>query len=226
MEALRNKIVIKKNLTQDESPNGLQDNNFYQNKNYYTELDQNILQKGEETNFYGTDIFNDNNNNNNNTNKDVINIEINEKTKKETASKIFTPNIYQKIVSYFNDLSEIDSVVPFCEEKKRKELLLDRGLLLCLKINELMDEYNINMDILASYNKEDHLEEYVNLLDYNYWMNQKVDKYARTEQRKRIPQERWFMIKDNSFTPNLKKCFALNKGKFIEINNWLKSLEQ
>jgi hypothetical protein len=222
MDALRNKLDIKKNMTQDDSPNKFQDNNFYLSKKYNTGIEPNLLQKGEEANFYSTEIFNDNNNINN----DAINIEVNENTTKKKITKVFTPNIYDKIVSYFKDLAEIDSVVPFCQEKKRKELLLDRGLLLCLKINELMEEYNINADILVSYNKENNLEELIPLLDHNYWMNQKVDRYARTEQRKRIPQERWFMIKDNSFTPNLKKCFALNRGKFFEINNWLKSLDQ
>ena len=222
MEPLRNKLDIKKNMTQEDSPNIFQDNNIYLTKKYNTGIEPNLLQKGEEAYFYGTEIFNDNNNANNN----AINIEVNENTTKKKMTKVFTPNIYDKIVSYFNDLAEIDSVVPFCQEKKRKELLLDRGLLLCLKINELMEDYNINTDILVSYNKENNLEELIPLLDHNYWMNQKVDKYARTEQRKRIPQERWFMIKDNSFTPNLKKCFALNRGKFFEINNWLKSLDQ
>ena len=33
------------------------------------------------------------------------------------------------------------------------------------------------------------------------------------------------MLKDNSFTPNLMKCFDLNRTKFIETYNWLQSLE-
>ena len=137
----------------------------------------------------------------------------------------FTEKIYLKIDSYIKDLKEIDKVVPFCQEKNRKELLLDRGLLLCLKINELVNDMEVKIDDVLNYKKENIIDVELKLLDENYWMNQKVDKYARTEQRKRIPQERWFMFKDNSFTPNLKKCFALNRQKFIDIYNWLNSLE-
>ena len=84
----------------------------------------------------------------------------------------------------------------------------------------------LNIDDVLNHKKENIIEVDLKLLDENYWMNQKVDKYARTEQRKRIPQERWFMLKDNSFTPNLKKCFALNREKFIDTYNWLNSLEK
>ena len=84
----------------------------------------------------------------------------------------------------------------------------------------------VNIDDVLNYKKDEKIEVDLQLLDENYWMNQKVDKYARSEQRKRIPQERWFMLKDNSFTPNLKKCFALNRSKFIDTYNWLNSLEK
>ena len=137
----------------------------------------------------------------------------------------FTSKLYDKICSYINELKEIDNVVPFCEERNRRELLLDRGLLLCLKINEYMDDCCINIDSILNFNKTGNIEFDMKLLDENYWMNHKVDKYARTEQRKRIPQEKWFMLKDVSFTPNLMKCFALNRGKFIDTYNWLNSLE-
>ena len=81
------------------------------------------------------------------------------------------------------------------------------------------------MDEALNYKKNEKIDVDLKLLDENYWMNQKVDKYARTEQRQRIPQEKWFMLKDNSFTPNLMKCFDLNRTKFIETYNWLQSLE-
>ena len=147
-------------------------------------------------------------------------------SKKKHKKIPFTEKIYQKINSYINDLKEIDKVVPHCQEKKRKELLLDRGLLLCLKINELVTDTNVKIDDVLNYKKDNVIDVDLKLLDENYWMNQKVDKYARTEQRKRIPQERWFMFKDNSFTPNLKKCFELNRQKFIDVYNWLNSLEK
>ena len=149
-----------------------------------------------------------------------------EKKKKKHKKIPFTDKIYNKICSYINDLIEIDKVVPFCQEKNRKELLLDRGLLLCLKINEYIEDAEVNINYVLNYNKENSIEIDLKLLDENYWMNQKVDKYARTEQRKRIPQERWFMFTDNSFTPNLQKCFALNREKFIDTYNWLNSLEK
>ena len=139
--------------------------------------------------------------------------------------KPFTDELYLKIKSYLNDLKDIDSVVPYCQEKNRKELLLDRGLLLCLKVNEIIDEHDINLEKILNYKNQEKIDIDKKILDENFWMNQKVDKYARTEQRKVIPQERWFMLKDNNFTPNLKKCFELNRNKFIDTYNWLNSLE-
>ena len=149
-----------------------------------------------------------------------------EKETKKHKKLPFTDKIYNKICAYINDIKEIDKVVPFCQEKHRRELLLDRGLLLCLKVNEYIEDMELNIDDVLNHKKENIIEVDLKLLDENYWMNQKVDKYARTEQRKRIPQERWFMLKDNSFTPNLKKCFALNREKFIDTYNWLNSLEK
>ena len=149
-----------------------------------------------------------------------------DKPVKQKKKLPFTEKIYNKIKIFINDLIDIDKVVPFCQEKDRKELLLDRGLLLCLKVNELVQDMQVNIDDVLNYKKDEKIEVGLQLLDENYWMNQKVDKYARSEQRKRIPQERWFMLKDNSFTPNLKKCFALNRSKFIDTYNWLNSLEK
>ena len=199
------------NLNPENNPNI----NTFNNKRNITEKENIIYSTNDEIINYDTNIFNNNEN--------PINIEeINQK-----SSKINTINynIYDKIYLYINDIKEIDNVVPFCQEKKRKELLLDRGLLLCLKVNELMNDNDIKIDDIYLYKKNDKIEIDNKLLDENYWMNQKVDKYARTEQRQRIPQERWFMIKDNSFTTNLNKCFALNRGKFIDTYNWLNSLE-
>ena len=199
------------NLNPENNPNI----NTFNNKKNITEKENIIYSANDEIINYDTNIFNNNQN--------LINVEeINQK-----SSKINTINynIYDKIYLYINDIKEIDNVVPFCQEKKRKELLLDRGLLLCLKVNELMNDNDIKIDDIYLYKKNDNIEIDNKLLDENYWMNQKVDKYARTEQRQRIPQERWFMIKDNSFTPNLNKCFALNRGKFIDTYNWLNSLE-
>ena len=145
--------------------------------------------------------------------------------KKSLVKKTFPENLKIKMQSYINDLIEINSVVPFCKEKNRKELLLDRGLLLCLKVNEIIDEYDITLEKILDLKNKENIEIDNKIFDENFWMNQKVDKYARTEQRKVIPQERWFMLKDNNFTPNLKKCFQLNRNKFIDTYNWLNSLE-
>ena len=176
------------------------------NKNYYTDEVHNLFLNSEDQKRY---------------NKRDNNVQRSSQTKK----KKLTDSLYEKICKYIDEIKEIDSVVPFCEEKNRKELLLDRGLLLCLKVNEIMDDCGMNFENILSYKKDRKIQIESKLLDENYWMNQKVDKYARTEQRKRIPQERWFMIKDNSFTPNLNKCFALNRGKFKDTYNWLNSLE-
>ena len=199
------------NLNPENNPNI----NTFNNKKNITEKENIIYSANDEIINYDTNIFNNNQN--------PINVE--EINQKNSKINTINYNIYDKIYLYINDIKEIDNVVPFCQEKKRKELLLDRGLLLCLKVNELMNDNDIKIDDIYLYKKNDNIEIDNKLLDENYWMNQKVDKYARTEQRQRIPQERWFMIKDNSFTPNLNKCFALNRGKFIDTYNWLNSLE-
>ena len=195
----------------------LNNTNNSKNQQFYSG-EENMLSSNEDLINYGTNTMN------NKDNVNPINIQINQKSEKNTNKKILTSKKYDKICSYISDIKEIDNVVPYCEEKNRKEKLLDRGLLLCLKVNEIMEECGVDINGLLN-NKKKNIDVDTKLLDENYWMDQKVDKYARTEQRQRIPQERWFMIKDNSFTPNLNKCFALNRGKFIDTYNWLKSLE-
>ena len=219
MEELKNHYSTNNNINLINQNNQipLQDTNNFKNTNNTGE--DNFYSSNEDIINYGENTFKDNNN------KNPINIENKNIENKNLSKSNFNSDIYDRICLFINDIKEIDKVVPFCEEKNRKELLLDRGLLLCLKVNDIMDECDINIDNILFYKRNDNIEVDKKLLDENYWMNQKVDKYARTEQRKRIPQERWFMIKDNSFTPNLNKCFALNRGKFKDTYNWLNSLE-
>jgi hypothetical protein len=212
-------INSNNNILIQDNPENFNDNNFSQNQMQISG-EQQFMYQSNEGNINEGENGTNNFNNTNNTKEVNDNININIKPKMK-----FTSKLYDKICSYINELKEIDNVVPFCEERNRRELLLDRGLLLCLKINEYMDDCCINIDSILNFNKTGNIEFDIKLLDENYWMNQKVDKYARTEQRKRIPQEKWFMLKDVSFTPNLMKCFALNRGKFIDTYNWLNSLE-
>ena len=205
------------NILIEDNPENFNDNNFSQNQIQFSGEHQLMYQSNEGN-------INDGENGTNNFSNTNKTNEVNDNNNIKPKMK-FTPKLYDKICSYINELKEIDNVVPFCEERNRRELLLDRGLLLCLKINEYMDDCCINVDSILNFNRTDNIEFDMKLLDENYWMNQKVDKYARTEQRKRIPQERWFMLKDTSFTPNLMKCYALNRGKFIDTYNWLNSLE-
>ena len=208
------------NILIEDSPENYNDNNFSSQNQMQYSGDQQFMYQTNEGNMNDGENGTNNFGNTNNTQ------EVNKNNNSNKPKKKFTTKIYDKICSYIKELKEIDNVVPFCEERNRRELLLDRGLLLCLKINEYMDDCGINVDSILNYNTTGNIEFDMDLLDENYWMNQKVDKYARTEQRKRIPQERWFMLKDVSFTPNLMKCFALNRGKFIDTYNWLNSLEK
>ena len=221
MKSLKSQDMINNNniLISPNNPPEFQNVNNLKNQTNITKDENYFYQTNDELINYDTNIFNNNNQN-------PINEDIKQKSSKISIKTILAPKIYDKICLYINDIKEIDIVVPFCKDKKRKELLLDRGLLLCLKVNEMMNEYNIKIDDLYCYKNNDNFEIDTQLLNDNYWMNQKLDKYSRTEQRKRIPQERWFMIKDNSFTPNLSKCFALNREKFVDTYNWLNSLEK
>ena len=219
MEVLKNRYTENSNniIISNNNPTSFNNLNNFQNQKNNTGEEQNFYSSNEDLNNYDT---NDNNNDYKNPN-----IEINQQSLKGNTKNNEISDIFDKIYLFIKDIKEIDEIVPFCEEKNRKELLLDRGLLLCLKVNELMNDFGSNINDILYYKKSENLEIDTKLLDENYWMNQKVDKYARTEQRKRIPQERWFMLKDNSFTTNLNKCFALNRGKFINTYNWLNSLE-
>ena len=197
MKSLKSQDMINNNniLISPNNPPEFQNVNNLKNQTNITKDENYFYQTNDELINYDTNIFNNNNQN-------PINEDIKQKSSKISIKTILTPKIYDKICLYINDIKEIDIVVPFCKDKKRKELLLDRGLLLCLKVNEIMEECDINIDNILFYKRNDNIEVDKKLLDENYWMNQKVDKYARTEQRKRIPQERWFMIKDTSFSPN------------------------
>ena len=219
MEVLKNRYTENSNniIISNNNPTSFNNLNNFQNQKNNTGEEQNFYSSNEDLNNYDTNA-------NNNDYKNP-NIEINQQSLKGNTKNNEISDIFDKIYLFIKDIKEIDEIVPFCEEKNRKELLLDRGLLLCLKVNELMNDFGININDILYYKKSENLEIDTKLLDENYWMNQKVDKYARTEQRKRIPQERWFMLKDNSFTTNLNKCFALNRGKFINTYNWLNSLE-
>ena len=190
MDELKNNYMIKNNnLMYEKNQPLLNDMNNLNNKQYYT-ADENMQTSNEDLINYGTNTFN---------NKDNVNPEnnqVNQNSQKNTYKNTLSPDKNDKICFYINEIKDIDNVVPFCQEKNRKEKLLDRGLLLCLKVNEIMEENGVNIDDLLN-NKKNNIDIDKQLLDENYWMNQKVDKYARTEQRQRIPQERWFMIKDN-----------------------------
>ena len=219
MEALKNRYTENSNniIISNNNPSSFNNLNNFQKQKNNTGEEQNFYSSNEDLNNYDTNAYNNDFKN--------PNIEINQQSLKGNTKNNEISDIFDKIYLFIKDIKEIDEIVPFCEEKNRKELLLDRGLLLCLKVNELMNDFGININDILYYKKSENLEIDSKLLDENYWMNQKVDKYARTEQKKRIPQERWFMLKDNSFTPNLNKCFALNRGKFINTYNWLNSLE-
>ena len=219
MEVLKNRYTENSNniIISNNNPTSFNNLNNFQNQKNNTGEEQNFYSSNEDLNNYDTNA-------NNNDYKNP-NIEINQQSLKGNTKNNEISDIFDKIYLFIKDIKEIDEIVPFCEEKNRKELLLDRGLLLCLKVNELMNDFGININDIKKKKKSENFEIDTKLLDENYWMNQKVDKYARTEQRKRIPQERWFMLKDNSFTTNLNKCFALNRGKFINTYNWLNSLE-
>ena len=159
-----------------------------------------------------------------NSNNDYINIKVNENLSNQSKLKSnLDKETYEKITSIIEELIEIDKVVPFCEEKNRKELLLDRGLLLCLHVDDIMKDYETNIEDIKHFKRTNNIEFDCNLLDENYWMNQKVDRYARTPQRQVIPCERWFMMKEKDFTSNLKKCFNMNRNGFYKVYNWLNS---
>ena len=59
------------------------------------------------------------------------------------------------MIEQLNKKIDIDKVVPFCQEKDRKELLLDRGLLLCLKVNELVQDMQVNIDDVLNYKRDE-----------------------------------------------------------------------
>ena len=206
MEVLKEKIKNRNNKNKEN------------NQNFLSDSSRNL--KMTEEPIISEQMFQSScNNNQNQPNKDF-----NDNEKKEKKKRKINDKINDKIICYLKDLEEISEIVPYCEEKYRRELLIDRALILSLKINEYIKDYELNKDDILKKGKENEINEI--LLDKNYWIRQKVDKYALSKQRERIPEERWFTLKDNSFSTNLNKCFALNNSKFIDNYKWLMSLEK
>ena len=153
MDELKNHYSTNNNINLINQNNQIPFQETNNLKNTNNTVEDNFYSSNEDIINYGENTFKDNNNKNNPINLEKKNIDDNNLSKKKCNS-----DIYDKICLFINDIKEIDKVVPFCEEKNRKELLLDRGLLLCLKVNEIMDESDINIDNILFYKKYNNIE--------------------------------------------------------------------
>lgn len=135
----------------------------------------------------------------------------------------------QKIKEIKEDLAQIESVIFKCEDVERREMLLDRGLVLSGLLNRLIKSYG------GDTGKENELyktkgcvgstvnEVQINpeLLDKRYWTMKKVDRFEKTAERRKVPQEFWYNVKGKKFSRELHKCYALAMGDFKRDYNWL-----
>ena len=149
------------------------------------------------------------------------------------------PKILDKVYSIMCDLNEIEKSIPVCNNIQKREMLLDRGLSLSQLLQQLIETYNITLyDIKKENGKNitNHFDfdrtgivyhnQRINinkeLLNQEYWTSKKIDRYEKTEERKKIPLEFWYHLTDKKFIGELKKCFELHrKGNFMENYNWL-----
>ncbi len=217
--------------------NNYTNNNIFvnSNNNINKNINLNFIIDSNQKNFEKTKDFS--NNNNDEAGEELLDtpLEIQDYQiqNNNPSNNLLTPfnnhQLFLKICNLLFQLKEIKNVVPYSSQTKRTELLLDRGLLLCLYVKQIFKENEISVDdfIVSKRFRKFIGEDFdVVVLDENFWMDQKVDRYARTPQREKIPMERWFMMKEKAFTDNLTKCFKLNKnGKFRETYNWLMSFQ-
>ena len=156
---------------------------------------------------------------------------------KETFHK--TDKVFQdKVKEIIHDLNEIEKVLPFCENVSNREMLLDRGISLSQLLQDLCKSKGIDYNIFLEKEKYKLLEKLpinnpsviyhtkknkINpeLINLNFWMNQKIDRYEKTEERKKIPREFWYHLKSAKFIGELGKCFELNRQSYQNNYNWL-----
>ena len=159
---------------------------------------------------------------------------------KNTFGEIKTdPKIIERVYLIMCDLNEIEKSIPLCNNIEKREMLLDRGLSLSQLLEKLIQNYNITLNDIKNENGKNianhfnfektgivyhNKKVFINkdLLNENYWTSKKIDRYEKTEERKKIPVEFWYHLTDKKFSGELKKCYDLNKkGSFMDNYNWL-----
>lgn len=157
--------------------------------------------------------------------------------KKKTMRKAVPPSEEEKIYQIKCDIIEIEQLVEMADTLKKRELLLDRGIVLSKYLNDLMGEYNLTVNdvkklncshIMSGYknnnvfieNKEDNFNP--ETLTLKFWTDKKIDRYEKTESRKIFPSEFWYKNKGHTFVGELSKCFGIaDKKKFMENYEFL-----
>ena len=143
------------------------------------------------------------------------------------------PELVEKIFNVQRDLLKIEKILPDCQDITKREILLDRGLVLSAFLNEVIKKYNISINDLQNSNiKKLNERTYVKnpsvtlsfydtetrfnpeLLNMKYWTEQKIDRFEKTAERKLIPCEFWYRITQHNFSKELHKNFALSKKNF------------
>ena len=145
----------------------------------------------------------------------------------------------QKIKEIKQDLNSIESIIYQCEDIERREMLLERGLALSTLLNQLIKNYSANNKEINDTNNlkeskkvlyatKPNVASCVNeiqinpeLLDSKYWTQKKVDRFEKTRERKKVPQEFWYNVKGQKFSKELHKSFALAMGDFNKNYKWL-----
>ena len=159
----------------------------------------------------------------------------------QTLKNAFSGEIEEKVFQLKRDLMNIEQLIYQCDNVERREMLLDRGLVLSAYLNELSKKHNITLNDMKKTNAKyimantkisnpsvtnnsiviNELRFNPELLNQKYWTEKKIDRYEKTEERQKIPSEFWYRLKGKNFSRELHKSFALATGNFKENYKWL-----
>ena len=173
--------------------------------------------------------------------KEIMRVTFNKDQSTQTQKNPNLGNIEEKVFEIKRDLMIIEQLIGQCDDIQRREMLLDRGMVLSSYLNDIAKAYNITINDLKKINSKymgmntkvsnssvnnnslnkSKFQINPELLNQKYWTEKKIDRYEETEERKKIPQEFWYNLKGHNFSRELHKGFDLANGDFKSNYKWL-----
>lgn len=173
--------------------------------------------------------------------KEIMRVTFNKDQSTQTQKNPNLCNIEEKVFEIKRDLMIIEQLINQCDDIQRREMLLDRGMVLSSYLNDISKTYNVTVNDLKKINSnyigmntkisnpsvnnrslnKSKFQINPDLLNEKFWTEKKIDRYEKTEERKKIPQEFWYNLKGNNFSRELHKSFDLANGDFKSNYKWL-----